>query len=158
MRISCPWIWLTCIIKLIQTLISECAQISNYSTPPPERYTIATTRSYPSTTCQKVGSWGLRTYHQLYILIQVLVRFIGSLQTQIQTFTEPPILKLRTPILTTPPSIPPTSLRPLTETPHPPANHYGPVNRLYGPLQDLFHPLGTTLHSMTDTSKQINEG
>ena len=50
-----------CIIKLIQTLISERVYISNHSTPPPERYTTATTRSYPSTTCWKVGSWGLRT-------------------------------------------------------------------------------------------------
>src|SRR6266576_5670706 len=77
--ISCPWIRLTRAIKLVRTLISERAQISNHSTTPPERYSTATTRSYPSTTCWKVGSWGLRTYHQLRILIQVLVRFTGSI-------------------------------------------------------------------------------
>src|SRR6266700_6861231 len=74
-RISCPWIRLTRAIKLVRTLISERAQISNHLTPPPERYSTATTHSYPSTTCWKVRSWGLRTYHQLCILIQVLVRF-----------------------------------------------------------------------------------
>ena len=74
---------------------------------------------------------------------------------------EPPILKPQTPIPTTPslntPDLfsdplrkPPTLLRtttdlsrPLTETPYPPANRYGPVNRLYGTLQDLCHPLHT---------------
>jgi hypothetical protein len=73
--------------------------------------------------------------------------------------------------------------RPLTETPCPPANHYGPVNRrygpsqdlsnyygpvnrFYGPLQDLPHPLQATTtryvlhytHSMADLSKQVDEG
>ena len=33
----------------------------------------------PSMTCWKVGSRGLWTYHQLCILIQVLVRFTGSI-------------------------------------------------------------------------------
>ena len=32
--ISCPWIRLACTIKLVQTLISERAQISNHSIPP----------------------------------------------------------------------------------------------------------------------------
>ena len=43
--ISCPWIRLTCTIKLVQTLISERVQISNYLIPPTERYMTATTRS-----------------------------------------------------------------------------------------------------------------
>src|SRR6266705_2159597 len=85
----CHWIQLTCIIKLVRTLISERAQISNHSTPPPERYSTATTRSYPSTTCWKVGSWGLRTYHQLCILIQVLVRFTGSYRREYRPVRNP---------------------------------------------------------------------
>src|SRR6266576_1848362 len=55
MSILCPWIRLTRAIKLVRILISERAQISNYLTPPPERYSTATTRSIHSTTCWKVG-------------------------------------------------------------------------------------------------------
>ena len=85
---------------MVQTLISERAQISNIlnnhrsypsttlqdglevrglritiNTSPWVRYTPATTRLYPSTTCWKVwksGDYG--QYHHLCILIQVLVR------------------------------------------------------------------------------------
>ena len=101
-RISCPWTRLTCAIKLVWTLISERVQISNYSTPPPERYSTATTCSYPSITCQKVRSWGLRTYLQFCILIQVLVWFTRSYRREYRPVQNHPILKPRTPIPTTP--------------------------------------------------------
>jgi len=59
-----------------QTLISERVQISSHSIPPLERYTTATTRSYLITVCRKTKKLGIADHHYLYILIQVLVRFL----------------------------------------------------------------------------------
>src|SRR6266702_551026 len=64
---------LLCIIKLIQILISERVQISNYLTPPPERYTTMITCLIPVRLAGKSEGEGLWTYYQLCILIQVLV-------------------------------------------------------------------------------------
>jgi hypothetical protein len=108
---------------VVQTLISERAQISNVlnnhrsypsttlqeglevrglritvNTSPRVRYTPATTRSYPSTTCWKVwksGDCGL--YHHLCILIQVLVRFRpGSYRREYRPLQNPYPHPLRT--------------------------------------------------------------
>jgi len=59
-----------------QTLISERAQISSHSIPPLERYTTATTRSYPITVCRKTRKLRITDHHYLCILIQVLIRFL----------------------------------------------------------------------------------
>ena len=59
-----------------QTLISKRAQISNYSIPPLKRYITATTHLYPITVCRKTRKLGIADYYYLYILIQVLVRFL----------------------------------------------------------------------------------
>ena len=137
--------------KLVRTLISERAQISNHLTTPPKQYTTVTTRSYPSMTCWKVGSWGLWTYHQLCILIQVLVRFTGSYRREYRPVQNPlpsPLsLNLEPLPLPYPPSTPLTSFQTPYETPYPSADHYGPVNHLYGPLQDLFHLLCTMYYT-----------
>ena len=137
--ISCPWIRLNRAIKLVRTLISERAQISNHSTTPPKRYTTATTRSYPSTTCWKVGSWGLRTYLQFCILIQVLVRFTGSYRREYRPIQNPypqPTFEPRTPIPTTPS----TNTSDLPQTPYgdplPFCKLLRTANRFYGPYKN----------------------
>ena len=95
----------------------------------------ATTCVYPSTTCWKVKSWGLQTYLQFCILIQVLVRFTKSYRREYRLIQKPPILKPQTPIPTIPSfntsnlSLDPlrrplTLLRTVTDT-----------NRLYGPYK-----------------------
>ena len=129
----------------------------------------ATTRSYPSTTCWKVGSWGLQTYHQLCILIQVLVRFTRSYRREYRPVQNPYPQTSNPLFLLHPLSTPTTSfqtpygdplpfrkplrtyqlpLRTVTrpyENPYPPANRYGHQPPLRT-LQDLFHPLRTILH------------
>ena len=75
---------------MTQTLISERAQISSHSIPPLERYTTATTRSYPITVCRKTRKLGIADHHHLCILIQVLVRFLpGSYRREYRPLRNP---------------------------------------------------------------------
>ena len=111
---------------MTQTLISERAQISSHSIPPLERYTTATTRSYPITVCRKTRKLGIADHYHLYILIQVLVRFLpGSYRREYRPLQKPLF-----------------SLHLSPNTPY-------PLQTLYGPFTLLQHPSRTFYPSIT---------